>query len=98
MIYTALTYADSISCNSIESCYSYAKQGDPDAQYNLAFYYNERQKTKKTLRKYIDWLQQSANNGISEAWNDLGILYRDGIYLRKKTQKRLFPHFVNQPK
>lgn len=65
--------------STINSFLTNAKNGDQDAQYQVAINYLEgKQGFDQDVKKAIDWLQTAANNNYSKASTTLGLLYYEG--------------------
>src|ERR1043165_5208014 len=62
-----------------------AENGDIDAQYNLAQYYEE-----KNLEKAFYWYQKTAENGNNNAQNNLGFSYQNGEETEKNLEKAFY--------
>ena len=52
-----------------------AKQGDPDAQYNLALKYDKGQGVAQDYKEAVRWYRLAAKQGLAEAQNNLGVMY-----------------------
>lgn len=59
-----------------------AKQGDSDAQYKLAEYYNWHKGSSHSPQKAIYWYKKAAENGNLYACNTLGKIYENGDQLQ----------------
>lgn len=55
-----------------------AEQGDPAAQYSLAYMYYQGEGVPQDPAKAVEWYRQSAMQGIAEAELALGLLYSEG--------------------
>jgi TPR repeat protein len=52
--------------------------GDPEAQYELGFYYEHGEGVEKDLEKAFEWYTKSAEQGDKNAQNHLGLCYANG--------------------
>jgi len=75
-----------------------AKQGYPQAQYNLGLLYEEGKGMTKNYHKATQWYKRAADKGLSEAQNNLGVLYimGKGVAKNKKRAETLFRHAAKQ--
>lgn len=68
---------------SIEGILERARQGDAQAQYELAFYLVGRRSGRLAASEAVRWLRQAAEQGHGRAQSDLGLLYLRGIGLKQ---------------
>ena len=64
---------------SIDDLLENAKQGNAQAQYDLAVYFARRKSGKLASTEAVHWLQRAAERGHIEAQSDLGLLYYRGF-------------------
>lgn len=65
-----------------------AENGDADAQLEVgSFYYYGRMRSGKDYLKSIPWFEKSANQGNSNAYNSLGIIYQNALGVEKNLKK-----------
>jgi TPR repeat protein len=89
----ALIYANGLGVNKdIEQAQKWyeksAKQGNGAAQYNLAqLYYIAGEKDVHAYEKAKYWYEKSVEAGVKQAYNNLGILLREGLGTKKDEQK-----------
>ena len=63
----------------IEDLRKAAEQGDPKAQFDLAFCYAGGDGVEQSKTEVAKWIRKSAEQGYSEAQCTLGILYANGV-------------------
>lgn len=68
---------------SIEGILERARQGDAQAQYELAFYLVGRRSGRLASSEAVRWLRRAAEQGHVQAQSDLGLLYLRGIGLSR---------------
>ena len=51
--------------------------------YNLARIYKSKNKIFQNINQVIYWYEKAANNGHLPAMHNLGIMYKNGMVLRK---------------
>ena len=66
---------------SIEGILERAKQGDAQAQYEMAFYLVSRRSGRLASSEAVHWLRRAAEQDHIQAQSDLGLLYLRGIGL-----------------
>lgn len=64
-----------------------AKEGNAEAQHNLAMLYRTGKGVKKDLSASFKWFQQAAEQGISDAQYYLAYMYDNGEGVEKNPQK-----------
>ena len=60
-----------------------AKNGDMQAQYVIAYYYENGLNVKQNHKTAVDWYKKSSDQGFSFAKNGLGVLYQNGIGVKQ---------------
>jgi hypothetical protein len=65
-----------------------ARDGDPEAMFELAKLYEKGIGTNQDLKKAIDLYQRSADLGFADAINDLGFLYYQGASGLRRDQEK----------
>jgi localization factor PodJL len=60
-----------------------AKEGDPDAQYELAIRFAKGRGVEKDYNRAAAWFREAAINGVAAAQYDLGVLYDVGLGLQR---------------
>jgi len=75
-----------------------AKQGYPQAQYNLGLLYEEGKGMTKNYHKATQWYKRAAEKGLSEAQNNLAVLYilGKGVAKDKNRAENLFRRAAKQ--
>ena len=68
---------------AIKWCKKAAKQGEVNAQYELALYYDEQQQQKEALK----WFQKAAEQGHNEALYCLTVFYEQNIITERICKK-----------
>ncbi len=68
---------------SIEALLEKAKQGQAQAQYDLAAYFASGKSGQPSTAEAVHWLRQAAGQGHAQAQSDLGRLYHGGFGVPK---------------
>ena len=55
-----------------------ARNGLPDAEYEMGFVYEDGNFVRRSFRKAVEWYRKAAEHGIPEAWVNLGHCYHYG--------------------
>lgn len=66
-----------------------AKNGDPQAQFEVAQEYRIGDIVKQSYRKAFYWYKKSADQGHEYACNDIGVMYMDGLETKKDKKQAL---------
>ena len=66
--------ASTVTEDKVEQLQREAQAGDPDAQYNLAYLYENGRGVPKNEAKALELYQQAADQGHSAAQNNLDIM------------------------
>jgi len=62
---------------AFEECLQKAKQGNPEWQNRLGYYYSHGYGIYKDIQQAIYWYKIAANNGVESAKFDLGLIYNN---------------------
>ena len=85
---------------AIRAWYDLAVAGDPEAQNNIGYLYEEGKGYSQQFDVAMDWYRRAAESGLAEADHNLGMMYVEGrgaakswaqglIHFRKAAQKGL---------
>ena len=69
-----------------------AQAGDPEAQHNIGYMYEEGLGVTQQFNVAMDWYRRAARGGLSEADHNLGMMYVDGRGVAKSWAQGL-THF-----
>lgn len=69
-----------------------AQAGDPEAQHNIGYMYEEGLGVTQQFNVAMDWYRRAASGGLSEADHNLGMMYVDGRGVAKSWAQGL-THF-----